>query len=132
MAAPTDRATLVAAGGVSAEVALDELLETSLLESSGPPTDEARRYELHAVTRSFVRAHLPLAPGPERRALARLDALDVEIVSASAGMGSSVEGIPSGPSVSTLLAMNVPWLKDGVTIEMVGAFGGSAARRRYR
>ena len=53
-------------------MALDELLETSLLESSGPPTDEARRYELHAVTRSFVRAHLPLAPGPERRALARL------------------------------------------------------------
>lgn len=72
MAAPTDRATLLAAGGEAAEVALDELLETSLLESSGPPTDEARRYELHAVTRSFVRAHLPLAPGPERRALARL------------------------------------------------------------
>src|SRR5579859_1440341 len=72
MAAPTDRATLLAAGGPAAEVALDQLLETSLLESSGPPTDEARRYELHAVTRSFVRAHLPLAPGPERRALARL------------------------------------------------------------
>jgi tetratricopeptide (TPR) repeat protein len=72
MAAPTDRATLLAAGGEAAEVALDELLETSLLESSGPPTDDARRYELHAVTRSFVRAHLPLAPGPERRALARL------------------------------------------------------------
>src|SRR5579859_4873742 len=72
MAAPTDRATLLAAGGEAAEVALDELLETSLLESSGPPTDEARRYELHAVTRSFVRAHLPLAPGPQRRALARL------------------------------------------------------------
>jgi tetratricopeptide (TPR) repeat protein len=72
MPAPTDRATLLAAGGETAEVALDELLETSLLESSGPPTDDARRYELHAVTRSFVRAHLPLAPGPERRALARL------------------------------------------------------------
>ncbi|MGI9147686.1 MAG: AAA family ATPase [Chloroflexota bacterium] len=72
MAAPTDRATLLAAGGEAAEVALDDLLETSLLESSGPPTDEARRYELHAVTRSFVRAHLPLAPEPGRCALARL------------------------------------------------------------
>jgi tetratricopeptide (TPR) repeat protein len=72
LAAPTNRATLLAAGGEMAQVALDELLETSLLESSGPPTDDARRYELHAVTRSFVRAHLPLAPGPERRALARL------------------------------------------------------------
>ena len=69
-----DRATLLAAGGEAADVALDELLETSLLEASGPPTDEARRYELHAVTRSFVRAHLPLAPGHERRALARLAA----------------------------------------------------------
>ena len=47
----------------SAELALDDLLETSLLEASGPPTDEARRYELHAVTRSFVRAHLPLDAG---------------------------------------------------------------------
>jgi tetratricopeptide (TPR) repeat protein len=72
LAAPTHRATLLAAGGDAADQALDELLETSLLESSGPPTDEARRYELHAVTRSFVRAHLPLAAGPERRALARL------------------------------------------------------------
>jgi tetratricopeptide (TPR) repeat protein len=72
LAAPTDRATLLAAGGESAEVALDDLLETSLLESSGPPTDHARRYELHAVTRSFVRAHLPLDPTPERRAVARL------------------------------------------------------------
>ncbi len=72
MVAPADRATLLAAGGEAAELALDELLETSLLESSGPPTDDARRYELHAVTRSFVRAHLPLAPAPERRALARL------------------------------------------------------------
>src|SRR5712692_10277678 len=72
MAAPTHRATLLAAGGDSAEIALDALLETSLLEASGPPTDEARRYELHAVTRSFVRAHLPLAPDRERQALARL------------------------------------------------------------
>ena len=72
LAAPTNRATLLAAGGEGTEAALDELLETSLLESSGPPTDEARRYELHAVTRSFVNAHLPLAPEPRRRALARL------------------------------------------------------------
>ncbi|MCA1647121.1 MAG: ATP-binding protein [Chloroflexi bacterium] len=72
LAAPTHRATLLAAGGDAAEVALDELLETSLLEASGPPTDDARRYGLHAVTRSFVRAHLPLAPGPQRQALARL------------------------------------------------------------
>jgi tetratricopeptide (TPR) repeat protein len=72
LAAPTYRATLIAAGGESAETALDELLETSLLEASGPPTDEARQYELHAVTRSFVMSHLPLAPGRQRRALARL------------------------------------------------------------
>jgi tetratricopeptide (TPR) repeat protein len=72
LAAPTHRATLLAAGGESAELALDELLETSLLEASGPPTDDALRYELHAVTRSFVRSHLPLAPEPARRALARL------------------------------------------------------------
>jgi tetratricopeptide (TPR) repeat protein len=72
LGAPTNRATLLAAGGASAGVALDELLETSLLESSGPPTDEARRYELHAVTRSFVNAHLPLGAEPQRRALARL------------------------------------------------------------
>src|SRR5205085_9940789 len=72
LAAPTNRATLLAAGGEGAEAALDELLETSLLESSGPPTDEARRYELHAVTRSFVNTHLPLAPGCQRQALARL------------------------------------------------------------
>lgn len=72
LAAPAQRATLLAAGGDSAEVALDELLETSLLEASGPPTDEARRYELHAVTRSFVRAHLPLAAHAQRHALARL------------------------------------------------------------
>jgi tetratricopeptide (TPR) repeat protein len=72
LAAPTHRATLLAAGGESAEIALDELLETSLLEASGPPTDNARRYELHAVTRSFVRTHLPLAPSTERGALARL------------------------------------------------------------
>jgi tetratricopeptide (TPR) repeat protein len=72
LAAPTHRATLLAAGGDSAEVALDALLETSLLEASGPPTDEARRYELHAVTRSFVRANLPLSADRERQALARL------------------------------------------------------------
>jgi tetratricopeptide (TPR) repeat protein len=72
LAAPTQRATLIAAGGDVAEVALDELLETSLLESSGAPTDDARRYELHAVTRSFVRSNLSLAPGAERRAVARL------------------------------------------------------------
>jgi tetratricopeptide (TPR) repeat protein len=72
LAAPTNRATLLAAGGELAEVALDELLETSLLEASGPPTDDARRYGLHTVTRSFVSAHLPLAAGPQRQALARL------------------------------------------------------------
>lgn len=72
LAAPTNRATLLAAGGDSAEAALDELLETSLLESSGPPTNEARHYELHTVTRSFVMAHLPLPPALQRRALARL------------------------------------------------------------
>jgi tetratricopeptide (TPR) repeat protein len=72
LAAPANRNTLLAAGGDSAETALDELLETSLLESTGPPTDEERRYELHGVTRSFVNAHLPLASGSERRALARL------------------------------------------------------------
>jgi tetratricopeptide (TPR) repeat protein len=72
LAAPTHRATLLAAGGPAAERALDELLETSLLEASGPPTDEARTYELHAVTHSFVRTHLPLAAGAERRAVARL------------------------------------------------------------
>jgi tetratricopeptide (TPR) repeat protein len=71
-AAPTNRATLLAAGGPSAELALDDLLETSLLEASGPPTDEGRRYELHAVTRGFVRTHLPLEPLAERCALARL------------------------------------------------------------
>jgi tetratricopeptide (TPR) repeat protein len=72
LAAPTNRATLLAAGGNAAEGALDELLESSLLEVSGPPTDEARQYELHTVTRSFVMAHLPLPAALERRALARL------------------------------------------------------------
>jgi tetratricopeptide (TPR) repeat protein len=72
LAAPTNRATLLAAGGEFAETALDELLETSLLESSGPPTDEDRRYELHTVTRSFVMAHLALDAGPRRGAVARL------------------------------------------------------------
>src|SRR5918912_139971 len=72
LAAPAQRGTLLAAGGDSADLALDELLETSLLESTGPPTDEARRYELHAVTRSFVRTNLPLPAADQRRALARL------------------------------------------------------------
>jgi tetratricopeptide (TPR) repeat protein len=72
LTAPTNRATLLAAGGEAAETALDELLETSLLEASGPPTDEARQYELHTVTRSFVMAHLPLPAALQRRALARL------------------------------------------------------------
>jgi tetratricopeptide (TPR) repeat protein len=72
LAAPAQRGTLLAAGGDSADLALDELLETSLLESTGPPTDEARRYELHAVTRSFVQTNLPLPAAEQRRALARL------------------------------------------------------------
>lgn len=72
LAAPTDRATLLAAGGPGAQLALDELLETSLLETSGAPTDAERRYELHAVTRSFVSSHLPLGAGAERRAVLRL------------------------------------------------------------
>jgi len=72
LVAPTDRATLLAAGGPGAQLALDELLETSLLESSGAPTDEARRYELHAVTRSFVSSRLPLDRRAERRAILRL------------------------------------------------------------
>jgi tetratricopeptide (TPR) repeat protein len=72
LVAPAYRATLLAAGGDLAESALDELLETSLLEASGPPTDEARQYELHAVTRSFVMAHLPLPAPRQRCALARL------------------------------------------------------------
>ncbi len=72
LAASTDRAALLAVGGADAQVALDELLETSLLEVSGAPTDEARRYELHTVTRGFVSAHLPLAPEAERLAVARL------------------------------------------------------------
>jgi tetratricopeptide (TPR) repeat protein len=70
--APTNRATLLAAGGDFAESSLDELLETSLLEASGPPTDEERRYELHAVTRGFVTTHLALAPPLQRHAVARL------------------------------------------------------------
>lgn len=72
LAAPMARATLLAAGGPASESALDALLETSLLEASGPPTNEARRYELHAVTRSFVRTHLPLQAAVERRSVARL------------------------------------------------------------
>jgi tetratricopeptide (TPR) repeat protein len=72
LAAPTDRAALLAVGAPDAQVALDELLETSLLEVSGTPTDAGRRYELHTVTRGFVSANLALAPAAERRALARL------------------------------------------------------------
>jgi tetratricopeptide (TPR) repeat protein len=72
LAAATNRATLLAAGGVAAERSLDELLETSLLESSGPPSDDGRLYALHTVTRGFVVAHLPLAGDAQRRALARL------------------------------------------------------------
>ncbi len=72
LAAPTNRATLLATGGDAAETALDELLETSLLESSGPPTDDERRYDLHAVTRSFVISHLALEPTAQRHAVARL------------------------------------------------------------
>lgn len=72
LAAPAHRATLLAAGGSGAELALDELLETSLLEVSGEPTDEARRYGLHAVTRSFVEARLPLDAQAHRAAVARL------------------------------------------------------------
>jgi tetratricopeptide (TPR) repeat protein len=85
LAAPTQRATLLAAGGDAAELALDELLETSLLESSGPPTDEARRYELHAVTRSFVRSNLPLQPEAERRAVARLAGHYAHLAESSGG-----------------------------------------------
>ena len=79
LAAPANRATLLAAGGAFAEAALDELLETSLLESSGPPTDDGRVYGLHTVTRSFVMAHLPLEPYTQRRALARLAAHHAEL-----------------------------------------------------
>lgn len=67
-----DRPTLLAAGGQGAEGALDELLETSLVEVSGLPTDEGRRYQLHPVTRSFVAANLPLDPPDARTAIARL------------------------------------------------------------
>jgi tetratricopeptide (TPR) repeat protein len=71
--APADRATLVAAGGgAAAQPALDELLETSLLEASGGPTDATRRYELHTVTRGFVSTHLPLASDTERQVVGRL------------------------------------------------------------
>lgn len=71
-AAPTDRAALLAAGGADAPQALDDLLETSLVEVRGGPTDAERRYELHAVTRGFVSAHLPLDRSAERAVLARL------------------------------------------------------------
>ncbi len=70
--APANRAALLALGGEGAEAGLDELLETSLLEVSGAPTDEQRRYGLHAVTRSFVVTHLPRDPADERAAVARL------------------------------------------------------------
>ncbi len=70
--APADRATLLAAGGSGADAALDELLETSLLEVAGAPTDADRRYALHAITRSFVAAHLEEASGNQRAAVKRL------------------------------------------------------------
>lgn len=66
------RATVLAAGGPGAEAALDELLELSLLEVTGAPTDAERRYALHAVTRSFVAVHLPSSPPATRAAVARL------------------------------------------------------------
>jgi tetratricopeptide (TPR) repeat protein len=72
LAAPTDRAALLAAGVPDAPAALDELLETSLLEVRGGPTDAERRYELHAVTRGFVSAHLPLDLLSQRRVVGRL------------------------------------------------------------
>ena len=70
--APADRATLLAAGGRGSEAALDELLESSLLEVSGAPTDATRLYELHAVTRGFVRTHLPVSGETERQLISRL------------------------------------------------------------
>ncbi len=70
--APADRAALLAAGGPGADVALDELLETSLLEVSGAPTDADRRYSLHAITRSFVSAHVEEASDDQRAGVARL------------------------------------------------------------
>ncbi|HET6316434.1 MAG TPA: hypothetical protein VFG86_08250, partial [Chloroflexota bacterium] len=85
LAAPTDRAALLAVGGSDAQVALDELLETSLLEVSGPPTDEGRRYALHTVTRGFVSAHLPLAAPDERLAAARLADHFAGVAEASGG-----------------------------------------------
>lgn len=77
--APTDRATLLAAGGPGAESALDALLETSLLEVRGAPTDRARRYDLHAVTRSFIRTRLPHDARAERVAIARLAAHNAQM-----------------------------------------------------
>lgn len=72
---PVDRPTLVAAGGDGSEGALDELLETSLLEVSGAGYGDAdRRYGLHPVTTSFVAARLPLAPEDEAAAAVRLAA----------------------------------------------------------
>ena len=71
-AAPTDRAALLAAGGPQAAHALDDLLETSLLEVTGGPTDAERRYGLHAVTRSFVSTALPMEPATQRTVVARL------------------------------------------------------------
>ncbi len=85
LAAPTDRAALLAAGGAHAQAALDELLETSLLEVSGAPTDASRRYELHSVTRGFVSAHLPLAAAAERLAVGRLADHFARVAEASGG-----------------------------------------------
>jgi tetratricopeptide (TPR) repeat protein len=85
LAAPTDRAALLAVGGSNAQVALDELLETSLLEVSGAPTDRGRQYELHTVTRGFVSAHLPLDLAAERLAVARLAEHFAALAEASGG-----------------------------------------------
>jgi tetratricopeptide (TPR) repeat protein len=80
-----DRATLQAAGGSGAAHGLDELLETSLLEVRGGPTDRSRRYDLHAVTRSFVQSHLPQSPAAERAAIARLAEHYVGVAEMSGG-----------------------------------------------
>lgn len=67
--AAADRPTLLSAG---TGAALDQLLETSLLEVTGDFTDAERRYGLHAVTRSFVRTHLSLSSMEERATVLRL------------------------------------------------------------
>jgi tetratricopeptide (TPR) repeat protein len=56
---PLARATIAAAVS-DGDTALDDLLETSLVEVRGAPTDAERRYGLHAITRGFVLRTLPL------------------------------------------------------------------------